>query len=414
MSGSGYRRVLRWAALPVIDRRWAAPLSAVALGFGLFVGVAIGPGASGTLATGAAPIVEIPGFAESAAGGGDAPAPEARSEGGGEGPASAAPEAAESSFPVGSELVEEPGPYEEPAPEPEPPEGEEGEPEEEPLVLSGVVVHANPAAGSYTVAETSGALTPVHAAKLPAPGTKISVPLRTLANGTFAEHGTRRRIGTAVKAKLEGTVTYVAADAAAPGYVVSKRGVSMLVRVQPDPAGAVPVLPALGAYVKVDVRIAKPLPAASTEETQPASLEAPALPPEVPPATPGALVCDGAPAQPPNVPAAVATLWQTGIEASGEPFTYVDFAAVVVAVCPGQRELAISADDLRESGADLLVSVPARISVEDLEPGDSVLATAEIAADGRLSLEGLASDERTKGADDVATARGDLVSHPAR
>ena len=35
---------LRWAALPIIDRRWTAPLSAIALGFGLFVGVAIGPG----------------------------------------------------------------------------------------------------------------------------------------------------------------------------------------------------------------------------------------------------------------------------------------------------------------------------------------------------------------------------------
>ena len=47
-------RVLRGAALVVTDRRWAAPLSAMALGFGLFVGVAIGPGAAGTLATGAA------------------------------------------------------------------------------------------------------------------------------------------------------------------------------------------------------------------------------------------------------------------------------------------------------------------------------------------------------------------------
>ena len=38
---------LRWAALPMIDRRWTAPMSAVALGFGLFVGVAIGPGTRG-------------------------------------------------------------------------------------------------------------------------------------------------------------------------------------------------------------------------------------------------------------------------------------------------------------------------------------------------------------------------------
>ena len=40
---------LRWAALPIVDRRWTAPMSAVALGFGLFVGVAIGPGTEGSL-----------------------------------------------------------------------------------------------------------------------------------------------------------------------------------------------------------------------------------------------------------------------------------------------------------------------------------------------------------------------------
>jgi hypothetical protein len=407
LKGLSYRDLLRWVALPVTDRRWAAPLSAVALGFGLFVGVAIGPGASGTFATGSAPIIEIPALAVSEDDGGDeseAPTSEARPSGAGEAPAPPASEEAESTFPVASAPLEESGPSEEPARDPESPEEEEGEPEEEPLTLKGVVVHANPAAGSYTVAEPSGALSPVHAGKLPSPGTRVSIPLRTLANGTFAEDGTRRRLGIAVKAKLEGTVTYVDADAAAPGYVVSKRGISMLVRVQPDPAGAVPPLPSLGAFVKVDVKIEKPPPAVPAEEVPPATPEAP---------TPEPHLCEGAPVQPPYVPAAAATLWQTGIESSGTPFAYADFAAVVVAVCPGQRELAISADDLREGGADLFVSVPARISVEDLEPGDSVLATAEIAEDGRLTLAGLASDERTKGADDAATARGDLVSHLA-
>ena len=56
----GYRRLLRWAALPVTNRRWAAPLAALALGFGLFAGVAIGPGATGTLATGAPQVIELP------------------------------------------------------------------------------------------------------------------------------------------------------------------------------------------------------------------------------------------------------------------------------------------------------------------------------------------------------------------
>jgi hypothetical protein len=66
----GYRQVLRWVALPVTNRRWAAPLSALALGFGLFVGVAIGPSAAGTLATGAQ-IIEIPLLAGAGGAGGD-------------------------------------------------------------------------------------------------------------------------------------------------------------------------------------------------------------------------------------------------------------------------------------------------------------------------------------------------------
>ena len=53
-------RAMRGTSLVVTDRRWAAPLSALALGFGLFVGIAIGPGAAGSLATGAQQIIELP------------------------------------------------------------------------------------------------------------------------------------------------------------------------------------------------------------------------------------------------------------------------------------------------------------------------------------------------------------------
>ncbi len=63
-------RWMRWASLIVTDRRWAAPISAVALGFGLFVGVAIGPGTAGTLATGASQIIEIPALGGGGAAGG--------------------------------------------------------------------------------------------------------------------------------------------------------------------------------------------------------------------------------------------------------------------------------------------------------------------------------------------------------
>ena len=75
---------LRWAALPVTNRRWTLPMSAVALGLGLFIGVAIGPGISTTLGTSpllvvTGPPASAPAHASSAAGetggGAGAPAP---------------------------------------------------------------------------------------------------------------------------------------------------------------------------------------------------------------------------------------------------------------------------------------------------------------------------------------------------
>jgi hypothetical protein len=420
-SDRGWRRLLKWAALPLTDRRWAAPMAAVAIGFGLFVGVAISPSAAGTLATGMPPVIEIPGLFA-----GDEGEEESDTfvEAGGE-----------ESFPTGSESesfesfgseesfegtefgTEEEEPF-------EPVEEEEEEPaeEEEAEVLEGVVVHANPAAGSYALASPTGALSAVHAPKLPVPGTALSVPIETLANGTLAEAGVRKRTGGKKKAKLEGIVTYVFSDPANPAYAVSKRGVSVLVHVHPDPSGAPPQLPVLGAFATVTVDIERPAAAAALasadEPTPPGSPEptppvepTPLAPPVTPPPAPPAPLCAEAPAQPPHTPAPVSVLWQRTADAAGVPFTYSDFAGVVMAICPSEGKLVLSADDLGESGADLTLSVPAKIKTSRLKLGDSVLATAGIGEGGTLTLTGLASDERSKGADDAKAAQGDLVNH---
>ncbi len=50
---------VRWAALPITDRRWTAPFAAIALGFGLFIGVAIGPGVSGTFGGSGPMVIEL-------------------------------------------------------------------------------------------------------------------------------------------------------------------------------------------------------------------------------------------------------------------------------------------------------------------------------------------------------------------
>lgn len=408
---TGYRRLLCWAALPVTDRRWAAPLSAVALGFGLFVGVAIGPGATGSVATGAAQIIEIPGFSggtDSGRGGGGREEPSTTTAA----PASSSSGGGEESFPAFTPIA---------AGEEEAPEAAGGEPshsapspdeEEEPAQtedqdLAGTVVHVNPAAASYTVAETGGVMSAVHAGKLPPAGTQIEVPIRTLANGTLAEAGKRRKSGTRTAATLAGIVTFVESNAATPAYAVSNRGASVLVHVHPEPSGAVPPLPALGAYASVTVNIEAPQPAL------PAAAETAAEPTATAP-TPATPSCAPDPAQPPAAVEPKSVLWQREFGGGGAPFTHSDFEGIVAAVCPDTAQLLISADDVREAGHDLLFAVPPGIDATKVTVGQSVAAGADIGAGGSLTLTGLAGDERLKGADDAKAIQGDLVPEKSK
>jgi hypothetical protein len=224
----------------------------------------------------------------------------------------------------------------------------------------------------------------------------------------------------------------------------------VLVHVHPNPDGTLPQLPVLGAFATVSVELEN-LPKAATSsasasvpreataasigpgmpigraeaalraEGTPPPVEppppaetpppAPPLAPPVPaPAAPAPL-CDGATFQAPHVPAPVGILWQRNADAGGAPFTESDFAGVVMAVCPGQHQLLLSSDDLGETGAVLVFQVPPKIKTSRLHLGESVLATAKIGAGGTLDLTGLASDEKTKGADSARAEQGDLVNN---
>jgi hypothetical protein len=363
LNSRAVNQALRGASLVVTDRRWAAPLSAAALGFGIFAGVAIGPGAAGTLATGAQQVIQIPGSGggDGQSGGGGAPVASAESapaleegEGGG------FEEAIPSSVPLAPEPIE-PLPADEPAAKPAPPEeGEKEEEEAETQDLKGTVVHANPSAGSYTMAITGGELVSVHAPELPKPGAQLEAPLRRLANGTFAEEGDlEEEKKEASQATFRGVVTYTHPDPVAPAYTVSGRGSSLLIHLDPDPTGAMPELPPIGTYVTVT-----------------ASFDS--------------------------------SLRQEKIETEpGPPSTYLDLAGIVKEVLP-DGHLLLSSDDSREGEADLTLTVPKEIDTTKLKPGDSYLATAEVEPNGSLKLTGITSDEHTKGADNPASAQGDL------
>lgn len=380
--------VLRSVSLVVTDRRWAAPLSAMALGFGLFLGVAIGPGAAGTFAGGAGSIVAV------ATPGGEEAEPEALATAESEAPISepepeAPPAEPEPFEPALAEPPLEPAPLAGPPPEEEAPPAEEEEGGETQL-LKGAVVHVNPAAASYSMAITGGELVSVHASKPPLPGEKLAVQASPLGNNTFAEEE-REKAGSTKQASIRGVVTYVDSDPVDPAYTLSGRGSSILIHLPLTPE---PQLPELGAYATVGVGIEKPAP--EEEATTPSeSAEPPA----------GACAPDPA-LKPPAEPKRIVV--QRTVETEPEPATYVDLAGIVSAVCPETQQLLLSADDLRASEDDLLLSVPTGIQTGKLKVGESVVATATVEEDGSLTLAGLASDEGKKGAESTAYAQGDL------
>jgi hypothetical protein len=289
---------------------------------------------------------------------------------------------------------------------------------------TGIVVHVNFAARSYSLA-SGGPLLPIHAAKLPAPGAKLQVPIEPLVNGTFAETGKRSKKGKAKTASFSGTVTSVDPQAAA--YTVSARGASVLVRVQPVTPQAAQ-LPQVGALVTVGVRIAEPgtagtgappsetgappsetaTPPAGTGTPPTATAPPPAAAPQ-PAAQPPPCLAPAAPILPAKL--AAAQLWQTGLQVTGQASGPVDLEGIVQASCPAPRQLLLSADDVREGAQDVtLAGADPGIDLSRVLPGQPIDVTATLAADGSYSITGLSGNQGRKGADDPSTGQGDQAT----
>jgi hypothetical protein len=378
---------LRWAALPIIDRRWTAPMSAVALGFGLFVGVAIGPGTQGTLGTTKPMVIRVPAPAApqvvaappaSPGGhGGGSDQPLSGGGGGGQQPPDSPP------------VFGSPGttpPLDSVAPPPvTPPTTTTGgtttdeqsdtddSASDSTTVLTGTVVHRNPEAVSYTIAADDGGLSAIHSHNAPSPGEEVEVDARQLTNGTYVEQGNRRERGSRGRVAFSGTVSF--SDPVTGVYTVSAPGVSLLVRggIQRNP-------PEVGKLVEVEARIASnPEPLPVSDPGQDGCGKPPALP------------------KPPKV-----ALEQVGLKVTGDGRqTTTDVEGIVEGVCRNSHQLIVSADDVRESGHDISLGVPAEFRIGALKPGQVLKLGAEIGDAGALTLSSVAGDEGTDGAEDA-------------
>jgi hypothetical protein len=279
-------------------------------------------------------------------------------------------------------------------------------PKPKPQIISGTVVHTNPAAGSYALAQ-GGPLVAVHARSLPQPGDRVRTPVRTLLNGTYAEDGKRQAKGRTDKATFSGTVTFRDDNAGKDYYTVSSTGTSVLVRVAPDAAGnATP--PDFASSVTASVRFVPP---GSTAPPPAPASPAPsdgALPPATTTTTTTttpqqtAQACDadgeaGAAGQKISSPVELRETSRT-VDQSNVPSA--SLAGIVQAICPGSRQIVLSADDIRESEQDNVLGVVREIDLSKLRIGQPITATVDLKPPDLLSLGTLASDQGMKGAND--------------
>jgi hypothetical protein len=417
---------MRWAALPITDRRWTAPLSAAAVGMGLFIGVAIGPGIDNSLGTSPQAVVMAPPPTDqtTTATTDTSAAPPIGA------PAANVP-ATHASVPTPSgpsvpapvaPITSTPAPTPAPAPAPTTTttttdETTTTEETDDALVFTGTVVHLNPAASSYVITTGKGQMNAVHAKKLPKPGTKLEVPVRELVNGTYAEDGEVKRSGSATSAKVQGIVTH--ADAATGSYTLSHKGISMLINADPA-AQSPPAPPAVGNQLTVSVKLAMP-PPAGTEVGGPPATPLPPPPTTttttttstttstVPPPAPRRRQADcGTP--PPSPPAPKSIVTEKSRQVDIKFLGYSDFEGIVQGVCTSTGELVLSADDVRESVADITLPLDpeADIDLGAISPGDVVDASGTIEEDTfGLALTGISSDDGTKGAESADLQQGD-------
>jgi hypothetical protein len=211
--------------------------------------------------------------------------------------------------------------------------------------VTGAVVQVNPAAHGYAIATSQGDLLPVHTAHLPKLGEVVETDVTELANGTRQEVR-RTATGSDPSAKLRGTVTFVAADQ--PSYVVSALGTSLLVH---STVGR--PLPALLDLVTVTVRFADP----------------------------------------------PARLLEDSLSIDGHATGAVDLHGTIQSVDPQARTLVLGADDLRESGRDVSLLVPAELDLGTLELGHVIAATVQVEPDGSYRLTAAKPDDDAKAAD---------------
>lgn len=232
--------------------------------------------------------------------------------------------------------------------------------------FGGVVVHHDARARSFVVALRDGTLRAVHARTSPRLGRHVTVTARTLHNGTWALQ--RVSYGRLVRSvHVRGVVTYV--NLHRHLFVVSARGVSLLVRTRGTRSGAARAADAPVADGQ-NVTVNGTLDGDAVEATQ--------------------------------------------VTTGGQDTNGLDLEGTVQSVDTTTRTLTVSADDSEQSGATVTIDVPAAFDLGLFSTGQSVELIVSPNGDGTYTLEQSSNDTGAKNADnhheDQGAGNGDHQS----
>jgi hypothetical protein len=251
--------------------------------------------------------------------------------------------------------------------------GDDGEDEAEGLPLTATVVGVSVTGRSYSVADDSGNLFTVYANGVPAVGDRVETGILPLSNGTFEEVDQRRSRGQRTEAKIRGVVSFI--DRGVGVMVVSSRGVSVPIDLQPEPA---PDLEdqelEVGYDATVDVQVIEP-----------------PLPPEDPDAP---LLSNR-------------RLRVIAAEATPNPSAAIELTGLVRTVSAGDRTVEVSADSDGLLEAIVTVVAPTSLDLKLLKTGRAYSLTARRTATGELRLTGLSPAFSKKAAGDRKAAFGE-------
>ena len=227
------------------------------------------------------------------------------------------------------------------------------------IVVRGTVVHHVFRAHSFVVAARGGRLVAVHAPRSPQLGERLALRAVRLHDGTYRLLGRERRLGRASHVRISGHVSFV--NARGREFVLSAPGVSMLVRMRRSAARDAESPPVVGSEVSAT----------------------------------GILDDNGE---------ITADSYQAESAPSGT--WTVDLEGVVLAVDPGSSTIAVSADDDRQSGAAITVSVPNTFDIADFRVGEEVELLVEPTGTDTATLLGSADDQNAQSAGDVQDEQG--------